>query len=315
MDRCRQSRREQRTGADAAWWKNLHDPILDTLVFTAYRQNLTLRAAAMRILQARHSAALSPAICSRKRSRLPVRIPVTILAECLYFHRRARAQLRRLERRCKSRLGDRLLGLLSPRGGSGRREPRRLGGELRRRARVVSFRSCSAIRRRTHGRAAVGVRPAERRHPETGSESGDREVYQRRHHEARRDPRRVEPRANGGHDSAVGNGPPPGRQPDLHFAGHASARHRRSARRPQADSRGFPAGGIGNPCGPVAAAPNVRSAERQVAAQAQIGIAAASFILISPSRAAFSTTPRTSRTSSAPTRSVEALVRRSIGTF
>ena len=38
---------------DAAWWKNLHDPILDTLVFTAYRQNLTLRAAAMRILQAR----------------------------------------------------------------------------------------------------------------------------------------------------------------------------------------------------------------------------------------------------------------------
>jgi NodT family efflux transporter outer membrane factor (OMF) lipoprotein len=38
---------------DAAWWQNLHDPILDTLVHSAYRQNLTLRVAAFRILEAR----------------------------------------------------------------------------------------------------------------------------------------------------------------------------------------------------------------------------------------------------------------------
>ncbi len=38
---------------DAAWWNTLNDPILNTLVYTAYRQNLTLRVAGMRILEAR----------------------------------------------------------------------------------------------------------------------------------------------------------------------------------------------------------------------------------------------------------------------
>lgn len=38
---------------DAAWWSSFNDPVLDSLVQAAYRQNLTLRAAGMRILEAR----------------------------------------------------------------------------------------------------------------------------------------------------------------------------------------------------------------------------------------------------------------------
>jgi NodT family efflux transporter outer membrane factor (OMF) lipoprotein len=38
---------------DAAWWQTFHDPTLDRLVHAAYRQNLTLRAAGLRILQVR----------------------------------------------------------------------------------------------------------------------------------------------------------------------------------------------------------------------------------------------------------------------
>ena len=39
--------------ADAAWWQTFNDPVLDSLVSTAYRQNLTLRIAGLRILEAR----------------------------------------------------------------------------------------------------------------------------------------------------------------------------------------------------------------------------------------------------------------------
>ena len=38
---------------DAAWWQTLNDPVLNSLVYTAYRQNLTLRSAGMRIMEAR----------------------------------------------------------------------------------------------------------------------------------------------------------------------------------------------------------------------------------------------------------------------
>ena len=37
----------------SCWWALFHDPTLDRLVVCAYRQNLTLREAAFRILQAR----------------------------------------------------------------------------------------------------------------------------------------------------------------------------------------------------------------------------------------------------------------------
>ncbi len=40
-------------GVDPAWWQTFKDPVLDGLVHTAYRQNLTLRVAGLRILEAR----------------------------------------------------------------------------------------------------------------------------------------------------------------------------------------------------------------------------------------------------------------------
>jgi NodT family efflux transporter outer membrane factor (OMF) lipoprotein len=38
---------------DACWWRTFNDPVLDSLIYTAYRQNLTLRDAGLRILEAR----------------------------------------------------------------------------------------------------------------------------------------------------------------------------------------------------------------------------------------------------------------------
>ncbi len=39
--------------ADARWWKAFNDPVLDSLVESAYRQNLDLQAAGVRVMQAR----------------------------------------------------------------------------------------------------------------------------------------------------------------------------------------------------------------------------------------------------------------------
>jgi NodT family efflux transporter outer membrane factor (OMF) lipoprotein len=38
---------------DPCWWQSFHDPVLDSLIDTAYQQNLTLRVAAMRVLESR----------------------------------------------------------------------------------------------------------------------------------------------------------------------------------------------------------------------------------------------------------------------
>jgi len=44
---------------DAAWWRVFNDPVLDELVASAYRQNLTLRVAGLRILEARALRAIA----------------------------------------------------------------------------------------------------------------------------------------------------------------------------------------------------------------------------------------------------------------
>ncbi len=44
---------------DAAWWQTFNDPILDCLVHAAYQQNLTLRVAGLRILEARAQRAIA----------------------------------------------------------------------------------------------------------------------------------------------------------------------------------------------------------------------------------------------------------------
>jgi NodT family efflux transporter outer membrane factor (OMF) lipoprotein len=38
---------------DAAWWQTLNDPVLNALIYSAYRQNLTLRVAGWRIMEVR----------------------------------------------------------------------------------------------------------------------------------------------------------------------------------------------------------------------------------------------------------------------
>ena len=47
------SHAKAQTPQDAAWWKSFNDPTLDALVATAYRQNLQLQVAGVRVLQAR----------------------------------------------------------------------------------------------------------------------------------------------------------------------------------------------------------------------------------------------------------------------
>ena len=54
---------------DAAWWQSLRDPTLDALIDTAYRQNLSVREAGARILEARHNATLWPEISFPKTRR------------------------------------------------------------------------------------------------------------------------------------------------------------------------------------------------------------------------------------------------------
>lgn len=44
---------------DAAWWRTLNDPVLDSLIDSAYRQNLTVRIAGLRILEARAQRAIA----------------------------------------------------------------------------------------------------------------------------------------------------------------------------------------------------------------------------------------------------------------
>jgi NodT family efflux transporter outer membrane factor (OMF) lipoprotein len=44
---------------DSAWWQTFGDPVLDNLVQTAYRQNLTLRIAGQRILEAKAQQAIA----------------------------------------------------------------------------------------------------------------------------------------------------------------------------------------------------------------------------------------------------------------
>lgn len=41
------------SAVDPCWWRSFHDPVLDSLIDTAYQQNLTLRVAGMRVLESR----------------------------------------------------------------------------------------------------------------------------------------------------------------------------------------------------------------------------------------------------------------------
>ncbi len=44
---------------EAAWWRNFNDPVMDELVLTAYQQNLPLRVAGLRVLEAEAQRAIT----------------------------------------------------------------------------------------------------------------------------------------------------------------------------------------------------------------------------------------------------------------
>jgi NodT family efflux transporter outer membrane factor (OMF) lipoprotein len=50
---------EQNSVNDRAWWQSLNDPVLDRLVAQSYDQNLSLRAAGMRVMEARAQRAVA----------------------------------------------------------------------------------------------------------------------------------------------------------------------------------------------------------------------------------------------------------------
>jgi outer membrane protein TolC len=51
---------------DAAWWQTFGDPVLGDLIQTAYRQNLSLRIAGWRIIEARAQRAIAAGNLDRK---------------------------------------------------------------------------------------------------------------------------------------------------------------------------------------------------------------------------------------------------------
>ena len=61
----------------ACWWTVFNDPTLDYLVTSAANENLTLKTAGCRILEARANAASLPAICFPSSNRWAAAIPAT----------------------------------------------------------------------------------------------------------------------------------------------------------------------------------------------------------------------------------------------
>ena len=248
---------------DAAWWQTFNDPVLDSLVQTAYRQNLSLRIAGLRILEARAQRGIAvgklfpqsqQAFGDYMRTNVSKNTPNADADRCNYDEWTVGHQ---------PRLGTRLLGPVSPGHRVGRRETGRLGRELRRRAGSAAGRSRPAIHEL---RTAEQRLEYARKNVDDQRESlnlADVKFQQRGDDAARRDPGPIEPVADRGDDPAVGGGPPAGGQPALHPAGHAAAGHRGDARhggpfpsRPRGSRWAFPPISCGG--GPTFAAPNAR---------------------------------------------------------
>ncbi len=59
--------------AEIAWWRNFNDPVLNRLVETACRNNLSLQIAGVRVLETRARLAAPSAICFRNNRAFPGR--------------------------------------------------------------------------------------------------------------------------------------------------------------------------------------------------------------------------------------------------
>ncbi len=115
----------------AAWWQVFHDPVLDALIGTAYRQNLTLRIACLRIVEARAQRAIAAGNLFPQSQQAFGDYTRTNLSKKRAGWHAGKSVLRRMDRRRGSGLGVGLLGTVSPGSGSGRCEHRGLGRQLR----------------------------------------------------------------------------------------------------------------------------------------------------------------------------------------
>ena len=145
------------------WWTVLNDPVLNSLVEDAYRQNLTLRDAALRVLQAR--AQLGYAVGSffpQSQTLSGDSLREAISRQKRQPQLRAATLLQSTRYQLRADLGTRLLGAFPPRHRNGEREPERLGRELRRRARDPVGRRGVGLRHDSHHRKADRVHDSKR---------------------------------------------------------------------------------------------------------------------------------------------------------
>ena len=116
------------------WWTIFNDPKLNELIACAYRQNLTLKEAGFRILQARATLGIAVGnLFPQQQDRLRRlsaywRLPWTRLRP------RSADGSPTMGLRLQSELGTRFLGPVPPRRGRGRRPVECVRGRLRRRA-------------------------------------------------------------------------------------------------------------------------------------------------------------------------------------
>ena len=307
LDRRRRRARPQQESDDLShWWTVFNDPVLDDLVCTAYRQNLTLREAGFRVLQARAAAGhrrrqassrrrrcaerrLSPATRSAARSPTAVGI-----ARQRFFGQWDRLQ---------PGLGAGFLGPLPPGHRGRRRRPRRLRRELRRRAGhparrrgdATTCRSAPSSSRSPTRRPTSACSARRSRSPRPASRAGRPASWTSTRPRATcRRPRR---------SSAAGDRAAPGEQPALRAARHSAggpAGQARARRRSRPRRRTWPSASrpTCSAAGPTSAAPSAQAA----AQSARIGVAEADFYphdLASPARSAGR--PQTSSDLFAPT--------------
>ena len=143
------------TAADSLWWKSFNDPALDRLVELAYRQNLPLQIAGLRIVEARAQLGIATgqqfpqtqvAVRQRDARSGSARTSPTSPASTAHFGD-YQVGLRR-------GLGAGLLGQVPARRGGGGGQPARVGGRLRRGARLADRGGRAHLRRDPHLRGA-----------------------------------------------------------------------------------------------------------------------------------------------------------------
>ena len=237
------------------WWTVFNDPGLDTLICCAYRQNLTLREAGCRVLQARAQLGIAtgqtlPAIANDD-GRAIRRNAVSRADRQRPVHRGA--VLQPVELRLQPQLGTRFLGPVPPGDRIGRRQPGCLGRGLRRRAGHLAGRRGHELRADAHARRADRVRQGQRAIAARDVDDHRSPLPRRHDQRAGRVPGPKHPGANRGPDSRVGDQPPADDQPTVHPAGHAAGRIAGQARS-GAHSHGAGRGGRRHP-GRLAAPP------------------------------------------------------------